>query len=159
MARTPSPGPGADEGRAPRAPTTRAPNPSERVWPFGEALKARAADVLRETVERTIGSGEVVDEVVQESFERICSSSTMAVARWMAGEGLDVAYETGRETWELFGELAAHRAASLNEVTRRCLCWRDVMAEVLNEIAGESNASAEALSDALALLQQSLEFS
>jgi hypothetical protein len=32
-----------------------------------------------------------------------------------------VAYETGRETWELFGELAAHRAASLNEVTRRCL--------------------------------------
>jgi diguanylate cyclase (GGDEF)-like protein len=158
MASTPTPGPVADEERAPRAPSARAPD-SEDVWPLGRALKTRAADVLRETVARTIESGEVVDEVVQESFERICSSSTMAVARLMAGEGLDVAYETGRETWELFGELAAHRAASLNEVTRRCLCWRDVMAEVLNEIAGESNASAEALSDALALLQQSLEFS
>ena len=50
----------------------------------------------------------------------------MAVARWIAGEGLEVAYEAGREAWQIFGELAAHRAASLNEVTRRCLCWRDV---------------------------------
>ena len=58
--------------------------------------------------------------MVQESFERISLSSTMAVARWIAGEGIEVAVEAGRETWEIFGELAAHRAASLNEVTRRC---------------------------------------
>jgi diguanylate cyclase (GGDEF)-like protein len=159
MARTPPPEPGADDERTPVAPPARAADPTQRVRPFGEALKVRAADVLTETVARTIASGEVVDEVVQESFERICSSSTMAVARWIAGEGLEMAYETGRETWELFGELAAHRAASLNEVTRRCLCWRDVMAEALNEISTESNASPEALSEALALLQQSLEFS
>ena len=159
MAGTPPPGPGAEDGPTPGASSSRALNPSEGVGTFGEALKARAADVVAETVARTISSGEVVDPVVQESFERICSSSTMGVAQWIAGEGLEVAYETGRETWELFGELAAHRAASLNEVTRRCLSWRDVMAEVLDEIAGQLNASADTLSEAHALLQQSLEFS
>src|SRR5271168_4722486 len=150
MASTPPPDPGADDERTPGAPSARAPDPTQRVRPFGEALKVRATDVLTETVARTIASGEVVDGVVQKSFERICSSSTMAVAQLIAGEGLDVAYETGRETWELFGELAAHRAASLNEVTRRCLCWRDVTAEVLSDSAGQVGATAEALSEALA---------
>ena len=55
----------------------------------------------------------------------------MAVARWIAGEGAEVAIEAGRETWPIFGELAAHRAASLNEVTKRCVWWRDSVAEVL----------------------------
>ncbi len=132
--------------------------PREDLAPIGEALKARTEDVLRETVALTAGSGHDVDAVVQDSFERICTSSTIAVARWISGEGLEVAVEAGRETWEIFGELAAHRAASLNEVTRRCLCWRNVMAEVLHEIAAQQDASAEARSEALSLLQLSLEF-
>ncbi len=109
--------------------------PCEDLAPLGEALKARAEDVLRETVARTSESGETVDAVVQESFERISTSSTMAVARWIAGEGIEAAIEAGRETWEIFAELAAHRAASLDEVTRRCFAWRNVMAEVLHESA------------------------
>ena len=72
---------------------------------------------------------------------------------------MEVAIEAGRETWEIFGELAAHRAASLNEVTRRCLWWRNVMAEVLHELRHAAGASAEALSQALNILQLSLEFS
>ena len=83
----------------------------------------------------------------------------MAVARWIAGEGIEVAVEAGRETWEIFGELAAHRAASLNQVTSRCLSWRDVMAEVLHESAAQLDVSPEALSQALSILQLSLEFS
>ena len=110
------------------------------------------------TVARTSDS-EVVDAVVQGSFERISRSSTMAVARWMAGEGMEVALEAGRETWEIFGELAAHRAASLNEVTSRCFSWRNVMAEVLHESAVQLDVSPEALSQALSILQLSLEFS
>ena len=102
---------------------------------LGEALVERAADVLRDTVARTATSGEVVDAVVQDSFERICGNSTVAVARWIAGEGLEVTIESSRETSKIFGELAAHRAASLHEVTRRCLAWRDVMAEELRECA------------------------
>ncbi len=143
---------------APPVPPAALQQPSEDLPPLGEALKARAVYVREETVARTNESGETVDTVVQESFERISTSSTMAVARWVAGEGIEVAVEAGRETWEIFAELAAHRAASLDEVTRRCFCWRNVMAEVLHESAAEQGSSAEALSQALGILQLSLEF-
>jgi len=133
--------------------------PPDDLGRLGEALRARADDVLKETVARTIGSGEVVDTLVQESFEKICSGSTVAVARWIAGEGLEVTRDSARETSTIFGELAAHRAASLNEVTRRCLFWRNVMAEVLCDCARQLDASADSLSQALNMLQLSLEFS
>jgi diguanylate cyclase (GGDEF)-like protein len=126
---------------------------------LSEGLRARAADVLKLTVSRTTGSGHTVDALVQDSFERLCTSSTIAVARWMTGEDLEVVREAGEETWRIFGELAAHRAASLNEVTRRCLCWRDSMAEVLREIAPQLDVGPETLSEALNMLQLSLEFS
>jgi diguanylate cyclase (GGDEF)-like protein len=132
---------------------------SEDLHLLGEALKARAEDVRNLTVVRTAGSSEVIDAVVQGSFERISTSSTMAVARWIAGEGIGVAVEAGRETWEIFGELAAHRAASLNEVTSRCFTWRNVMAEVLQESAARLDVSPATLSQALSILQLSLEFS
>jgi diguanylate cyclase (GGDEF)-like protein len=140
----------------PSAPTEHS---EEDLHRLGETLKARAEEVLAQTVARTNGSGQVVDALVQDSFERISTSSTIAVSRWMTGEGLQVAREAGRETWEIFGELAAQRAASLNEVTRRCLCWRDSMAEVLHESAGQLDVSPEVLSEALNILQLSLEFS
>jgi diguanylate cyclase (GGDEF)-like protein len=143
----------------PTPPSALVDEPSEDLRRLGEALKARAADVLNLTVVRTAGSGEAVDAVVQGSFERISTSSTMAVARWISGEGMKVAIEAGRETWEIFGELAAHRAASLNEVTSRCFSWRNVMAEVLHESAAELEVSPESLSQALSILQLSLEFS
>ncbi len=69
------------------------------------------------------------------------------------------AIEAGKETWEIFGELAAHRAASLNEVTWRCFWWRNVMAEILQESATELTVSSDALAQALNILQLSLEFS
>jgi diguanylate cyclase (GGDEF)-like protein len=148
-----------DGALLPTPPAALMEEPSEDLRRLGEALKARAGDVLNLTVLRTAGSGEVIDAVVQGSFERISTSSTMAVARWIAGEGIEVAVEAGRETWEIFGELAAHRAASLNEVTSRCFAWRNVMAEVLHESAAQLNASPEALSQASSILQLSLEFS
>jgi diguanylate cyclase (GGDEF)-like protein len=147
------------EALLPTPPSALGDEPSEDLCRLGEALKARAEDVLNLTVLRTAGSGEAVDAVVQGSFERISTSSTMAVARWIAGEGMKVAIEAGRETWEIFGELAAHRAASLNEVTSRCFSWRNVMAEVLHESAAQLEVSPESLSQALSILQLSLEFS
>ncbi len=131
----------------------------EELQVLGERLKERADEMVRETVARTIDSGEIVDAVVQGSLERICASTTSSVSRWIAGEGLDVARDAGREAWKVFGELAAHRAASLNEVIRRCLCWRDVMAEQLRQIAAQLDSSPEALSQALSMLQLSLESS
>ena len=126
---------------------------------LGEALKQRVDDVLALTVERTSGPDHDLDGVVQESFERISRSSTLAVARWIAGEEMAVAIEAGRETWEIFGELAVRRAASLDEVTWRCFWWRNVMAAVLGEIAEEQDAAAKTLAGALNILQLSLEFS
>jgi len=125
---------------------------------LGETLLARAEYVLSETVARTSDSGEAVDAMVQERFERICESSTSAVARWIAGEGLEVTNDAARETSQIFGELAAHRAASLTEVTRRSLWWRNVMADVLRETATELSVPADALSEALNMLQLSVEF-
>jgi diguanylate cyclase (GGDEF)-like protein len=133
--------------------------PSRALVALGEELKARTGTVLTETVARTNDPNEPIDTVVQESFERICTSSTIAVARLMAGEGLDVARAAGRETWEIFGELAAQRAATLDLVTRRCLWWRNVTAEVLGDIASEQNAPPEALAQAKSVLQMSLDFS
>jgi len=134
--------------------------PVEDLPALGEALKARAGDVLEQTVALTTGPGyEQVDGMVQGSFERISISSTMAVSRWVAGEGIEVAVEVGRETWEIFAELAAQRAASLDEVTKRCFAWRNVMSDVLHESATELGSSPEAVAQALSILQLSLEFS
>jgi len=149
-----------DEKHAPPVPPAALQEPVEDLPALGEALKARAEDVLEQTVVLTAGPGyEQVDGVVQGSFERISISSTMAVSRWIAGEGIEVAIEVGRETWEIFAELAEQRAASLEEVTRRCFAWRNVMAEVLHESASELDSSPEALTQALSILQLSLEFS
>jgi diguanylate cyclase (GGDEF)-like protein len=149
----------ATEAPAIAPPSVPTEQPGEDLLRLGEMLKTRVEEVRDLTVERTSGSDHAVDALVQESFERISMSSTVAVARWIAGEGMEVAIEAGRETWEIFGELAARRAASLNEVTRRCFWWRNVMAEVLTESAAESEVSAEGLSQALNILQLSLEFS
>ena len=145
--------------RVPSPPGPPAAESSEELCALGRALQARAADVLKETVARTRTSGEVVDELVQDRFERICAKSTVAVARWIAGEGLEVTTESARETSQIFGELAVRRAASLNEVTRRSFWWRNVMADVLRDCAAQLDVSAGALSEALNMVQLSLEFS
>ncbi|HLH14038.1 MAG TPA: GGDEF domain-containing protein, partial [Solirubrobacteraceae bacterium] len=126
---------------------------------LGLALQAREEEILRETIARTAASGEAVDALVQEKFERICSNSTSAVARWIAGEGIDVTNQAARETSQIFGELAAHRAASLHEVTRRSLWWRNVMADALRECAERESVAPEALAEALSMVQLSVEFS
>ena len=151
---------------APPAPTpsaAQAPAPAELhaadLRRLGETVWARADEVLAETVARTSESGQVVDVPVQASFERICTNSTVAVARWIAGDGLEVTLDAARETSKIFGELAAHRAASLHEVTRRSFWWRNVMADVLRESAARLEVAPDALKEALNMLQLSVEFS
>jgi diguanylate cyclase (GGDEF)-like protein len=145
--------------RVPLPPSTATDQTGEDLARLGEMLKTRTEDVLAETVAKTGGPDHAVDALVQGSFERICTSSTIAVARWMSGEGMEVAIEAGQETWEIFAELAAHRAASLNEVTWRCFWWRNVTAEILKDSTERLGVSRDALSEALHILQLSLEFS
>jgi diguanylate cyclase (GGDEF)-like protein len=131
--------------------------PAEDLHRLGEALNARAKDVLAGTVARTQAAKHVLDAGVEESFERICMASTGAVASWMAGEGLEAAREVGMETWHIIGQLAADRVAPLNEVLKRCLRWRDAAADVLHESAQELGVGGEVLSVALAALQRTLD--
>jgi diguanylate cyclase (GGDEF)-like protein len=136
---------------------TAAREPAEDLRRLGEALQARAEDVLSGTVTRTRTSKHVLSITVEESFERICTASTAAVARWMAGESLQEAREVGMETWHIFGQLAAERVAPLDEVTKRCLRWRDSAAEVLRESAAQLGVEQETLLLALAALQRTLD--
>src|ERR1700742_4993518 len=100
---------------------------------LGEALKGRVDEVLELTVARA--AEHEVEAVVEDSFDRIGRSSTLAVARWIAGERIDVAIEAGGGSWEVFGAGARPGAASRLE------------------------AGPEALAAALNILQLSLEFS
>jgi diguanylate cyclase (GGDEF)-like protein len=145
------------EMRVPVPPSASVDEPGEDLRRLGEALNARAKDVLAGTVARTRASKHVLDAVVEESFERVGMVSTAAVASWMAGQGLEAAREVGMETWHIFGQLAADRVAPLNEVLKRCLRWRDAAADVLHESAKELGVGAEVLSLALAALQRTLD--
>ncbi|HEX5224953.1 MAG TPA: EAL domain-containing protein [Solirubrobacteraceae bacterium] len=125
---------------------------------LGEALLARGDEVMHRIQERTEDTSASMEASVQESFERIGHNSTAAVARWIAGEDLSVTQDASNETSKIFGELAAHRAAPLHEVTRRQYVWRDAMGEVLHECAATLGSPPEALAQALFLLQLSMEF-
>jgi diguanylate cyclase (GGDEF)-like protein len=94
---------------------------------------------------------------IAESFERIGRGSTAAVARWMAGGKPEAGLQTGREAWHTYGQLAAQNAAPLNEVTKRCLRWRDAVIEVLHEAAEELHVSFAALATAASMVQRTLD--
>ncbi|HEY5261231.1 MAG TPA: EAL domain-containing protein, partial [Solirubrobacteraceae bacterium] len=130
--------------------------PAEDLRRLGEALRARTEDVVAGMVSRTQESDQVLDDLVEDSFERVGTVSTVAVARWMAGESPEVAREVGQESWRIFGQLAAQRAAPLNEVIKRCLRWCNAAEDVVREIAAELDLSQELLLQALAMLQRSL---
>jgi diguanylate cyclase (GGDEF)-like protein len=146
----------------PRRASSRSATPEQRrarhLRLLGEAVLARADEVLAQTVARTRESGEQVDPPVQQSFERICTNSTVAVSRWIAGDGLEVTNQSARETSHIFGELAARRAASLQEVTRRMFWWRNVFAEVMRDAAVTLKTPQGVLRDALDQLQLAVEF-
>jgi diguanylate cyclase (GGDEF)-like protein len=124
---------------------------------LGDALKAGTEDVVGRMQRRSARSGQVLDALVEDSFARVGSVSTIAVARWMAGDGEEVAREVGRESWRIFGQLAAQRAAPLNEVTKRCLRWRDATEEVVCERAAELKLAPAVREEALRMLQRSLD--
>ncbi len=106
---------------------------------------------------RTRESSDRTDAMVEERFARVGTVSTIAVARWMAGESPEVAREVGQESWQIFAQLASQRAAPLNEVTKRCMRWRDAAGEVVRDCAHDLEIAPAVLTQALAMLQRSLD--
>jgi diguanylate cyclase (GGDEF)-like protein len=119
-------------------------------------LTKRTHDVVAGMGDRTSRSGVVLDDAVEDSFAKVGVLSTVAVAKWMAGEGVEVARDVGQESWCIFGQLAAQRHAPLNEVTKRCLRWFDAAADVARDVAAELQLTPEVLAQAVAMLQRSL---
>jgi diguanylate cyclase (GGDEF)-like protein len=105
---------------------------------------------------RTSCSGVILDDAVEGSFAQVGVLSTVAVAKWMSGDGVEVARDVGQESWCIFGQLAAQRRAPLNEVTKRCLRWFDAACDVAHDAAHELALAPEVLPRAVAMLQRSL---
>jgi len=124
---------------------------------LGQELSARTDDVVARMMRRSAESSRTLDKVVEDSFEDVGTVSTVAVARWMAGEGEAVAREVGQESWRIFAQLASQREAALNEVTKRCLRWRDSALEVLDESAADLGLADETLAEARRMVQRSLD--
>ena len=137
-------------------PRTQSITSADQLHRLGHAVSARTDDVVAAMLRRTSESGCRLDASVEERFARVGHVSTVAVARWMSGEGAEVAREVGQEAWQIFGQLASQRAAPLNEVTKRCLRWCDAAGEIVRECARELELEPAVLADALAMLQRSL---
>ena len=133
------------------------PEHSAELRRLARALIGRTDAVVAGMGARTGRSGVVLDDAVEDSFAQVGVLSTVAVAKWMAGEGVEVARDVGQESWCIFGQLAAQRRAPLNEVTKRCLRWFDAACDVAAEAAGELALAPEVLMrSAMAMLQRSL---
>ena len=131
--------------------------PEEHVHRLGGALEARAEDVVNGANARDADGGLVVDPVVQSEIDRMARISTVALARWMAGGSPAEGREASQEVFQHHGQLAAERAVALNEMTKRCLRWRDAVNEVLRDSAAHLGVSTEALSLAMAMVQLTLD--
>ncbi len=94
---------------------------------------------------------------MRESFEQICTLATSTVADWLSGGRPEDGLDAGREAWQIFGQLAAQRAAALHDVTKRCLYWRDCVDDVLRESARELGVAKEVLAQARAMVQVTLD--
>jgi diguanylate cyclase (GGDEF)-like protein len=123
---------------------------------LGQAVSARTDDVVAAMMRRTKESSYQLEASVEERFARVGAVSTIAVSRWMSGEGPEAAREVGQEAWQIFGALASQRAAPLNEVTKRCLRWCDAAREIVRECALELELEGPVLEEAMAMLQRSL---
>jgi diguanylate cyclase (GGDEF)-like protein len=123
---------------------------------LGRAVNARTDDVVEAMLRRTRESSCQLEATVEERFARVGAVSTIAVARWMSGEGPGAAREVGQEAWQIFGQLASQRAAPLNEVTKRCLRWCDAAREIVRDCAQQLDIRPAVLEEALAMLQRSL---
>lgn len=143
--------------RASRADTALAEPLRGEVHRLGEALGGRVEEVVQRTSARSRETGSQFDAVTRDSFERIGRDSTAAVARWLAGGSPEEGRETSRRTFETYGQLAAQRVAPLNEVTKRCLRWRDAVSDVLRESATELDVSPAALLHAVTMVQRTLD--
>jgi diguanylate cyclase (GGDEF)-like protein len=124
---------------------------------LGETLTGRVDDVVARMFELTTVAGVRLDASVEEDFCEVGRISTRAVSQWLAGADPAIAREVGRDAWLIFAQLAAQQNAPLNEVTKRCLRWRDSVSEMMAELSADLEMPAEVLEEALRMVRRSLD--
>jgi diguanylate cyclase (GGDEF)-like protein len=129
----------------------------EEVRHLGALLRERSAQVLAGVLERTAAASGQLAPSVDARLEKICMIATVTLAAWMAGGRPEDGSDAANEAFELFGQLAAHRDAPLDEVTKRCLRWRDSVGEVLRAATREAGVSERARRRALSMCQLTLD--
>jgi hypothetical protein len=146
------------QARASSSAATEDSRATDELCSPGKALGQRAGDVVEQTLLRVeqhgvgAASREAIPGVSSGSAAQITEASTGTIARWLEGHPPAGDSDSAQQTWRFYGELAT-REASLNDVIMHCLCWRDAVAEVLQQSATELHVSSEVLSRALRMLQ------
>jgi hypothetical protein len=118
---------GAKKARASPPASAQRSDLTDGLRRLGEALAVRVGDVVAQTLARAKQRGidtayrETIAGVSSGSAAQITEASTGAIARWLEGNRPDGESETAQQTWRFYGELAATREASLNEVIMHCL--------------------------------------
>ena len=124
---------------------------------LGNALARRVEDVVSRLRELTSAAEVHLDSQIEAHFEDAARTSTVAVAGWIGGDSPESARDAGWDATRIFGMLAAQRAASLNEIMKRCLRWRDAMAGIIAEEALVLGCDDAVVSKALEMLRRSFD--
>jgi len=122
------------------------------------ALRLRAGDVIDRIDELTRDCDGVLEPVIEDTLRDAAEIATIAVAdaiaRGVAAATLDPIASSGATG---FAELAAFPGASVNEVAKRCLRWRDCVAAELMDDADRLGISRGTVREALWLTLHSFD--
>ena len=122
------------------------------------ALRVRVGDVVDRIDELTRECGGVLEPVIEDTLRDAAELATIgvadAIALGVAAATLDPTAGSGATS---FAELAAFPGASVNEVAKRCLRWRDCVATVLMDDAERLDISRAAIREALWLTLHSFD--
>jgi diguanylate cyclase (GGDEF)-like protein len=111
---------------------------------------------VERALEQSRDCAEPLDAVVEDRLGAVGSVSTVAVARWMTGDDPERARQVVRESWPIFGELAAQGVLPLQEVMKRCLYWSGEAEAVVRQIAAELQIPQDVCALATGMVQRSL---
>ncbi len=117
---------------------------------LGLALEARVDGIVAAG-----DDGALPDRAVGQDLARVRRLSTVAVAHWLAGGDPLEARRLGHEASGIFARLALDHRVSLDDMTKRCLRWRDEIAKFLTETAAVLGLGSATLDRALGMMQRS----
>lgn len=91
----------------------------------------------------------------ENEFFNAAMQATKAVSDWMQGGSIDNASKNGLIAASVFGRLAAEAIAPLDELTRRCLKWRDLATRLVHNYAIANSLNQQDLLKALSMINRS----